>query len=46
MRPGDTPNTEDRADENAADGILVAEVRGLGAISREVSEPAAHRALV
>src|SRR6187399_382962 len=46
MRPGNTPNIEDRADEDAADGILVAEVRGLGAISREVSEPAAHRALV
>ena len=43
---GGTPSIEDRADEDAADGILVAKVRDLGAISREVSEPAPHQALV
>jgi hypothetical protein len=42
---GDTPSIEDRADENTADGILVAEVRGLGTISREVPELAHHALL-
>jgi hypothetical protein len=43
---GATPSIQDGTHENPAHGILVVQVRHLGAISREVSESAAHETLV
>jgi hypothetical protein len=43
---GTIPGIEDPTDENAADGILVAEVRRLRTIYREVSRPAADATLI
>jgi hypothetical protein len=43
---GATPSIQDGAHEYPAHGILVVQVRPLGAISREVSESAAHETLV
>jgi hypothetical protein len=37
---------EDRTHEGAADGILVVQVRGVGTISREISQFAAREALI
>jgi hypothetical protein len=43
---GTIPGIEDPTDENAADGILVAQVRRLRTIYREVFRPAADATLI
>jgi hypothetical protein len=43
---GAIPGIEGRTNENAADGLLVVQVRRLRTIYREIPEPAAHAALI